>query len=177
MLNFFFARRVKSKRIAFFMMASILLCFGLPSSAQNPDKLYSFGIGLEGGVSPNVATTQMVDLGLTGRFSFHAGPGYVFMGTGYLLSRAGTDFQIPLRAGYKFTFAKGGFLMGELGYYFYRTSENNFPYQATTIRGLSIAPSVGVQFGVFEVGLRVDVIVNQAELSTIGFVLGWNFYG
>jgi hypothetical protein len=176
MLSFLFiARRVKLKRTPFFMMGSILLCFNISSSAQKPDKLYSFGIGLEGGVSPNVATTQMVDLGVTGRISIHAGPGYAFMGTGYLLSRAGTDFQIPLRVGYKFTFAKRGFLMGELGYYFYRTSENNFPYHATTIRGLSIAPSAGVQFGVFEVGLRGDVIINQAELSTIGFLLGWNF--
>jgi hypothetical protein len=168
-------RSVKLKRVPLFMIALLLLCFNVSSSAQKPGKLYSFGIGLEGGVSPNVATTQMVDLGVTGRFSLRAGPGYAFMGTGYLLSRVGTDFEIPLRAGYKITFSKRGFLMGELGYYFYRTSENNFPYHATTIGGLSIAPSAGMQFGVFEVGLRGDVIVNQAELSTVGFVLGWNF--
>jgi hypothetical protein len=140
--------------------------------AQKPGKLVSFGLGLEGGVSPNVGTTQYANFGLTARFSIHAGPGYAYIGTGYMFSRAGTEFQIPLRAGYKFIFSKQFFVNEEFGYYFYKKSD--YLDQATE-NGLSIATSVGMQFGIFDVGLRYDAIVNQNDFSTIGFFLGWNF--
>ena len=81
----------------------------------------SFGLGLEGGVSPRVATTQFVNLGLTARYSIHAGPGYAYIGTGYMVSREGIDFQIPIRAGYKFIFSKKFFVGEEFGYYFFGT--------------------------------------------------------
>src|SRR5450432_2497433 len=53
----------------------LLSGFGLFVFAQKPGKLTSFRLGLEGGVSPNVGTTQYANLGLTARFSLLAGPG------------------------------------------------------------------------------------------------------
>jgi hypothetical protein len=150
-----------------------MLCCSLSSLAQKSDKFESFGLGLEGGVSPNVATTQYANLGLTARFSVRVGPGYTYLGTGYMFSRTGLDFQIPIRVGYKFIFSKQFFVTEELGYYFYKNT-NNYSGQGTD-QGLSIATSVGVQFGVFELGLRYDAIVNHGDQSTIGFLLGWNF--
>jgi hypothetical protein len=141
--------------------------------AQKPGESTSFGVGLEGGVSPNVATTQYVNLGLTARFSVHAGPGYAYFGTGYMVSREGLDFQIPLRVGYKFIFSKKFFVSEEFGYYFFKDPES---YAGQTVEhGLSIATSAGIQWGIFDLGIRYDAIINQNNFSTIGFILGWNF--
>jgi hypothetical protein len=156
------------------LLASCMLCCSLSSLAQKPGKFESFGLGLEGGISPNVATTQYANLGLTARFSVRVGPGYTYLGTGYMVSRAGLDFQIPIRVGYKFIFSKQFFVTEELGYYFYKNPPDNYSGQGTD-QGLSIATSAGIQFGIFELGLRYDAIVNHGDASTIGFLLGWNF--
>lgn len=158
-------------------MKKLILIFLIAGSghfifAQKPGKSESFGLGLEGGVSPNVGTTQYANIGLTARFSLHAGPGYVYIGTGYMFSRVATDFQIPVRAGYKFIFSKQFFINEEFGYYFLKKSDY---LSQTTDNGLSIASSVGMQFGIFGVGLQYDAIVNQNDFSTIGFFIGWNF--
>ena len=146
---------------------------GLLVIAQKPGKLQSFGIGLEGGVSPSIATTQYANLGITASYSFLAGPGYAYLGTGYMVSRAGLNFQIPIRVGYKYIFSKRYFVSEEFGYYLYRDPDS---YAGQTVdRGLSLATSVGFQFSVFNVGLQYDAIINRSDLSTIGFVLGWNF--
>jgi hypothetical protein len=156
------------------LLASCILCCSLSSLAQKSGKFESFGLGLEGGVSPNVGRTQYANLGLTARFSIRVGPGYTYLGTGYMVSRAGVNFQIPLRVGYKFIFSKQFFVTEELGYYFYKNPPENYSGQGID-HGLSIATSAGVQFGIFELGLRYDAIVNHGDQSTIGFLLGWNF--
>jgi hypothetical protein len=156
-------------------LALILLLSGsgLFVYAQKPGKPTSFGLGLEGGVSPNVGTTQYVNFGLTARFSILAGPGYAYFGTGYMVSREGIDFQIPLRLGYKFIFSKKFFIQEEFGYYFFKDPES---YAGQTVlHGLSIATSAGLQLGIFDIGIQYDAIINQNNFSTIGFMLGWNF--
>jgi hypothetical protein len=158
-------------------MKKLILTFLMVGSghfgfAQKPGKTESFGLGLQGGVSPNVGTNQYANIGLTARFSIHAGPGYAYIGTGYMFSRAATGFQIPIRAGYKFIFSKQFFINEEFGYYFLKKSDY---LGQTTENGLSIATSVGMQFGIFDVGLQYDAIVNQNDFSTIGFFIGWNF--
>ena len=92
--------------------------------AQKTGKMESFGLGLEGGVSPSVATTQYANLDLTARFSIHAGPGYAYIGTGYMISREGVNFQIPIRAGYKFILSGKYFISEEFGYYFFKDAES-----------------------------------------------------
>jgi hypothetical protein len=146
---------------------------GLLVIGQKPGKSQSFGLGLEGGVSPGVATTQYANLGITARYSILAGRGYAYLGTGYMVSRAGLYFQIPIRVGYKYIFSKQYFVSGEFGYYFYRDPDS---YAGQTVEhGVSLATSVGFQFGVFDVGLQYEAILNHNDFSTIGFVLGWNF--
>lgn len=141
--------------------------------AQKPDKLTSFRLGLEGGVSPNVGTTQYFNLGLTAHYSLHAGPGYAYVGTGYMVSREGINFQIPIRVGYKFIFSKQFFIQEEFGYYFFKDPES---YAGQSVlHGLSIATSTGLQLGIFDIGIQYDAIINQNNFSTIGFMLGWNF--
>ena len=146
---------------------------GLFVYAQKPGKMTSFRLGLEGGVSPNVATTQFANLGLTARFSLLAGPGYAYIGTGYMASREAFDFQIPIRVGYKFIFSKQFFIQEEFGYYFYKNPDS---YAGQTVlHGLSLATSAGLQLGIFDVGIQYDAIINQSKFSTIGFMLGWSF--
>jgi hypothetical protein len=164
-----------AKSTLYFGLASCMICYSLISFAQKTGKSTSFGIGLEAGISPNVITTQFVNLSVVGRFSLHAGPGYAFLAVAYMVSRAGLDFQIPVRLGYKFLFSKQFFISEELGYYSYNTSEEHAPYQTTAINGLSLATSIGMQFGIFDLGLRYDAIINQTDKSTIGIMLGWNF--
>jgi hypothetical protein len=141
--------------------------------AQQPGKSQSFGIGVEGGVSPNVGTTQYVNLDLTARYAILAGPGYAYLGTGFMVSREGLNFQIPIRVGYKYIFSKKYFVSEEFGYYFFKDPDS---YAGQTVdHGVSLATSVGFQFSVFDVGLQYDAIINRNDFSTIGFVLGWNF--
>src|SRR5580765_4226571 len=125
-----------AKSAVYFAVASCMICCSLISFAQKAGKSKSFGIGLEAGVSPNMATNQFVNLSVVGRFSLHAGPGYAFIAAGYMVSRVASNFQIPIRAGYKFLFSKQFFISEEFGYYFYKTTEDHLPYQATTIKGL-----------------------------------------
>jgi len=141
--------------------------------AQKPGQLQGFRLGLETGISPDFGTTQYVNLGVTARYSVHAGPGYAYLGTGYMVSREGVDFQIPLLAGYKVMFSKKFFLAEELGYYFFKDPESYA--SQTAVHGLSLATSVGIQFGVFDLGLQYDLILNRNNFSTVGFILGWSF--
>jgi hypothetical protein len=82
------------------------------------------------------------------------------------------NFQIPIRAGYKFIFSKQFFITEEFGLYL---SKNFDEYSGQkSDNGLSLATSAGVQFGIFDIGLRYDAIVNHNDFSTIGFMLEWN---
>lgn len=163
---------VAKKRIVSIIFSGFLL-FGIQTAfAQKPGKSQSFGIGVDMGVSPNVGTTQFACFGITARYSILAGPGYAYVGTGLMVSRAALDFQIPVRLGYKFIFAKQYFVSGELGYYIYKNPDDD-SYGSSS--GLSIAPSFGVQFGVFDLAIRYYGIINNDNLSTLGISFGWNF--
>jgi hypothetical protein len=162
------------KKIAFFFLTTILSLESFSVLAQKSGVTQSFGIGLEMGVSPTVQTTQFFNFGLTARYSLHAGPGFVYIGTGFMISREALDFQIPIRGGYKFVFEKKYFITGELGYYIDKAptlSES----ESHTITGLAVAPSVGIQFGLFDLSARYCAAINDANASTIGLALTWNF--
>jgi hypothetical protein len=163
----------KYQKIAFIFLASLLSLESFSVLAQKSGVTQSFGIGLEMGVSPTVLTTQFVNFGLTARYSVHAGPGFAYVGTGFMISREALDFQIPIRAGYKFVFAKKYFISGELGYYIDKApllSES----ESHTITGLAVAPSVGMQFGLFDLSARYCAPINDSNASTIGLALTWN---
>jgi hypothetical protein len=151
----------------------LMVCFSFASLAQQPGKKQSFALGVEGGVNPDVANTQYANLGITARYAFLLGPGYIYIGTGYMVSREGFNFQIPIRAGYKFIFSKKFFIREELGYCLFKDPDS---YAGSTVSGaISIATGAGIQFGIFDLGIQYDAIVNHTNFSTIGFIIAWNF--
>jgi hypothetical protein len=163
----------KYKKIAFIILTTLLSLERSSALAQKSGVTRSFGIGLEMGISPTVLTTQFFNLGLTARYSFLAGPGFAYIGTGFMISREALDFQIPIRGGYKFIFSKKYFITGELGYYIDKASIYS-EFESHTITGLAVTPSIGIQFGLFDLSARYCAVINDENASTIGLALTWN---
>jgi hypothetical protein len=170
-----------------FALVAILLACSLQSNAQKPGKLFSVGFGLEGGAPVNnAATAYSFTAGMTLRFSLHAGPGFATLASGWNafipMNIAGNSsnlaVQIPIKAGYKYIFAGRFFVMGEMGYssfhYYYDNGDGTV--SSASSGGFTYAPSVGVQFGVMEIGVRYETIALKAgNISYVGFRLGFNF--
>src|SRR5450631_2783664 len=169
------------------LLAGFLLCCTLPSMAQRSGKLWSLGFGLEGGIPLNdAAKVYNFSGGLTARFSLRTGPGYGTITTGWLVfvpknidgMNPQVSLQIPIKGGYKYIFANHFFVMGELGYSFFQTyvGDGNGNLVKTSTGGFTYAPSVGVQFGVMDFGVRYETIaINTGNVSNLGFRLGFNF--
>jgi hypothetical protein len=180
----------------------ITLCFlilmgaGINVQAQKQTKKFSFGFGLEGGIlSGDLKEIYSASGGLTLRASYKAGPGFATLTSGLIayvpkaIESNDPDedielkpgYQIPFKAGYKFIFAKHFFLMGELGYSSF-TILTPDEYDETKFNkekqgGFTVAPSVGVNLGAFELGVKYEMIsgILDSNLSTIGVRLGFNF--
>ena len=165
----------------------LLVCSAMSVSAQNDSKKWSLGFGLEAG-SPTGDAKDSYNFtgGLTLRFSYKAGPGFATFTTGAVVfapkSLQGQDtkagLQIPFKAGYKYIFAKHLFIMGELGYssfrYYYKGLNNQLA--STSTSGFTYAPTVGANFGAFEVGIKYEsVSITGGNLSDFGLRLGFNF--
>ena len=169
------------------LFCSALLLAGLSSGAQKLSKKWSIGFGLEGGAPLGDAKTSYnFTGGLTLRFSYKAGPGFATFTTGGVVFAPkdikGTDvkagLQIPFKAGYKYIIGDHFFVMGELGYsafrYYYKDGNGNLVSASTG--GFTYAPTVGAQFGVFEVGIRYEgIAISGGTLSDVGLRLGFNF--
>ena len=160
--------------------------------AQKDGKAFSFGFGFEGG--PLVGDADIKDVfssefGLSLRFSYKAGPGYVTFTPGALLvmpkSVSEEDIKIgshiPLKLGYKYIFAEKFFVMGEAGYASYTvyeaTSESDEIFKQKD-GGFPFAPSVGVNLGKFEAGIRYETTRLKdfdTRVSLLGLRLGFNF--
>jgi hypothetical protein len=174
------------KQIQYFL-AVVLLCFAHSTMAQKPGKFFSFGFGFEGGIPQNYASTlYKFTLGGSVRFSLHAGPGFATISAGgnvfvpYEISGQGTKvaLQIPVEAGYKYIFLRHFFLMGELGYswfrYYSEGTDNNLVINRTG--GISYGPSLGVQLGSLELRLKYETMVlNSGNLNDLRLRLGFNF--
>lgn len=176
----------------------ILLVIALHSfnqaSAQTSGKRFSFGFGFEGGVVLSDADFKEAfssEAGISLRFSVKAGPGYVTFSPGALVVipkkiseddlKVGTRF--PLRIGYKYIFAGKFFVMGEAGYAAYTLYTANTEDEGENIikeksGGFTYAPSVGVNLGKFEAGVRYETTVlkdSDAKSGILGLRLGFNF--
>jgi hypothetical protein len=176
---------MKKTKLTAICAVLLLACFSL--SAQVDTKKFSVGFGLEAGKpTGDVKDSYNFTGGITVRFSYKAGPGFATFTTGavgYVPKKGlGHDtkaaLQIPFKAGYKFIFAQHVFVMGELGYsvyrYYYDDVNNNLASASTG--GFTFAPSVGVNFGVFEAGLKYESIaISGGTVSDIGIRLGFNF--
>lgn len=184
------------KKILTLMLAFVTITFANQLQAQN-GKPFSFGFGFEGG--PVVGDKGMKQAfgsqaGLSLRFSIKAGPGYVTLTPGGSLVipkkivddvKLGT--HIPIKLGYKYSFAGKFFVMAEGGYShytFYSASlEEEVNYEDIrnskySTGGFTWAPAVGVEFGKLELGLRYENTILKKEKSNVSLAalrVGFNF--
>lgn len=166
------------------------------TQAQRDSKKFSFGFGLEGGTVTGKFKSNDVYSGAGGitlRASYKVGPGFATLTSGALLYIPGnittenTDdlkvgVQIPLKAGYKFIFLKHLFVQGEAGYSAFKvgyTNGESEEVKTESYGGFTYAPTVGANFGAFEIGVRYETVVKVGnpgtDLSTAMVRLGFNF--
>ena len=158
--------------------------FAISTMAQKETKKFSVGLGFEPCFpTGNYTSAYSLVAGLTIRFSYHAGPGFVTLTTGALglapkkVTGQPTKLglQIPVRVGYKYIIQHHFFLMGETGladtkiYY-----SNQGKLQSLDRASFIIAPSVGVQFNAFEISLRYELNAKD-QAGIIGPRIGFNF--
>lgn len=163
----------------------LLMSVGNHVNAQSPDKAFSVGFGLEGGLTSGAANYHTMG-GLSIRFSYHVGPGFVTLGSGGFAwipksfegKTTKASLQIPVLAGYKYIFAKHFFAMGELGYSSFRVYYNggNGDVASTNYGGFTLSPTVGINFNAVELGLRYQTTsLSGGTVSAIGLRLAFNF--
>jgi hypothetical protein len=163
-----------------------LILVGSMAKAQKEGKAFSVGFGLEAGAPASSNTGYNFTSGITLRFSVHAGPGFVTLGTGAVAwvpkSFAGkstkASLQIPVTAGYKWIIAKPFFVMGELGYSSFRVYYNGGRSGVASISsgGFTYAPTVGVNFNALELGIKYEsTSLSGGTISGISLRLGFNF--
>ncbi|RAI98654.1 hypothetical protein LX64_04639 [Chitinophaga skermanii] len=163
----------------FKLLAVALLCItvSLQTQAQRKGKRFSFGFGIEAASTADklLKDTYSVGGGLSFRFSAKLGPGFLTAATGataYVPKDTDGDevkvgVHIPFKVGYKYIFARHFFVMGEGGYSYFRQSvvDDGGEKDAVQHNGFIVAPSAGVQFGVFELAFRYDYFtLKQATL-------------
>ena len=171
---------MKKTTVIFLMLA----CCAIKTMAQKESKAFSVGLGIEAGLPVgNYSAIYTSEVGLTIRFSYHAGPGFVTLTTGALgfapkkvagePSKLG--LQLPVRLGYKYIIQHHFFVMGEAGF------ANTKTYYGSQGKLLSVsrssfiaAPSAGVQFNAFEISLRYESNFKD-QAGIIGVRIGFNF--
>lgn len=183
------------RKILVLVIFIISLFFVNSLYAQKSGKLFSFGFGLEGGpiVDKEFKNSFSAEAGLSFRFSLKAGPGFVTFTPGGMVVipksvnedsvKVGT--HLPFKVGYKYIIADKLFVMVEGGYAFYTfyTADQN-TQGADDIKkerdgGFTYAPSVGLNLGVFELGLRYETTIlkksTDVKPALLALRLGFNF--
>jgi hypothetical protein len=169
------------------LFSLVLVIAGYSVSAQRESKNWSLGFGVEAGVPVgDFKDNYHFETGVTIRFEYKAGPGFLTFTSGVVGfdpkkvagEKTKAALQIPFKAGYKYIFVKHLFVMGELGFssfrYYYGGNNNNLLSSATG--GFTYAPSIGVNFGVFDAALKYESIaISGGAVSDIGIRLGLNF--
>lgn len=186
------------KKVLFVAAIAIAVLIANQAHAQKDDKQFSFGFGIEGGPIMGDKSFKEVfgsEVGLSIRFSYKVGPGYVTFTPGGLLvlpksvsendASVSVGTHVPLKLGYKYIIGKF-FVMAEGGYAFHTVytvdQDSQDINDAVKQRGggLTYAPSVGANFGVFEVGVRYEATMLKIEgvkytPSMVALRLGFNF--
>jgi hypothetical protein len=174
---------------------SLIVCFFLFSVSTNAQKyttkVFSGGFGIEGGLPSGSAETGMKgSFGVDVHFGFRAGPGFVtltggvngFLGAGNDQGRYYSDDYsggiFPVRVGYKHFFQRHVFIMADAGLQKYFVSRGNGDGRNENVNGIGFTycPSVGAQFGVFEISFKYEVFeVNGGNISNAAIRLGLDF--
>ena len=170
------------------ILSVILLTCAFSTQAQKNNKPWSLGFAVEGG-APTGEASQVYNFtfGITGRFSYHVGPGWATFTTGAVgfgpKSVYNEDLkvaeQIPFKLGYKYVVAGPFFVMGEAGYSvygYYRNAGYNETSTSFRTGGFTCAPSIGVTKGVFEAGLKYEsIFLSGGNISYFNLRLAFNF--
>jgi hypothetical protein len=152
------------KTIILFSLISFCV---ITTNAQKETKNFSVGLGLEAGVpTGSISNAYNFAAGLTIRFSYHVGTGFVTLttgGIGYAPKKIAGEsekvgLQIPVKAGYKYIIQHHFFVMGELGYSDFKTYYGDQGQVESVSTGtFLIAPAIGVQASAFEISLRYEI--------------------
>jgi hypothetical protein len=172
---------MKKTSVIFLMIAF----FAMKAAAQKETKKFSVGFGIETGIpTGQYSNLYQFAIGLTVKFSYHVGPGFVTLTSGAIGydpktivegQKKKVGLQIPVRAGYKFI-SHHFFAMGEVGYASFRSYYGlNGGVVSNSAGSMIAAPSVGVQFNAFEAGLRYDINLGNGGGGLFGVRLGFNF--
>lgn len=170
----------------------LLIAAETPALAQKEtDRGLGGGIGIKAGLPfGGPVTMSKGAFGVDLRFGLRAGPGFVtltlgLMGEPEALGTYGNrptgyygGFTFPeVSAGYKYFFHKHLFVMGEVGganYNFDYASPGEERRQTGTC--LTIAPSIGAQFGVADLSLRVQsYAAPEGLINVLAFRLAADF--
>lgn len=186
------------KKVLFVAAIAIAVLIANQAHAQKDDKQFSFGFGIEGGPIIGDKGFKEVfgsEVGLSIRFSYKVGPGYVTFTPGALLAlpksvsendeEVSVGTHIPLKLGYKYIIGKF-FVMAEGGYSFYTfyTVNQNSSGIDDAIKerrgGFTYAPTIGANFGKFELGVRYQATMLKVDdvtvkPSTVALRIGFNF--
>ena len=186
------------KKLFTIIFAACLLFSSIKTFAQKETKKWSIGILSEGGLPLGDAKNiYQATSGLSLRFSYHVGPGFVTLSGGAvayipknlfspsnLFDTSGTSnfkigLQIPIKVGYKFIFDHHFFVMAEVGNSIFRVyyDDGNDHVASTKLSGgFTFAAAAGVQFGSYELGIKYETIsVTGGSISNIGLRTGVNF--
>src|SRR5579862_564744 len=172
------------KKPTIIFVALLMICSSA-AFAQKETKLNSFGFGIEiGSPTGNIKNLYSAAAGLTLRYSHHIGPGFITFTTGGLgyapITSKGTPkraaIQIPVRAGYKYIFDHHFFVMGELGYSYFKYFYNsNGDIASATRNALTFGASAGLNLNAFELGVRYGVNITNNDGGVIAARIGFNF--
>jgi hypothetical protein len=172
------------KKIVLIFLIGAICC--AKASAQKESKTFSVGFGIEAGIpTGDLSNLYSAAIGLTIRFSYHVGPGFVTLTTGAIGydpktivvgQKKKVGLEIPVRAGYKYIIQHHFFVMGEIGYADFKSYYGQNGELVSTSSGSFIAaPSAGVQFNAFEVGLRYGMDFRSGGGGVFGVRIGFNF--
>jgi hypothetical protein len=176
----------------YYLLIPILLGISNSANAQKYNtKFFSGGLGIEAGLPSGSAETMMTGaFGLDAHFGFRAGPGFItliggivgYSGPGYDKGvDPSKDFNgaiIPVRVGYKYFIVRHLYVMADIGLqrHFLTHNDANGTRVNDMGTGLTYCPSIGVQFGVFEIAFKYEVNqVAGGNINDAAIRLGFDF--
>lgn len=176
------------------LAVSCLTLFSLRSFAQNETKKWSIGIMTEIGLPQgDIKSVYHTTSGLSLRFSYHVGPGFITLSAGGVafIPKIGAEdtssaviktlkvgVQVPVKVGYKYIFLHHIFIMGELGYSTFYTfyEDDNSEIQHSSAGGFDYSLTAGFQLNAFEIGFKYEAFqLPVNNINYIGARLGFNF--
>jgi hypothetical protein len=161
----------------------VIICsmFYLQSNAQFDDKKWNVSIGFKGGIplGGDIKPFYSLEDGADLRFSYKLGNGFATLSGGvnvYTPTKRNAfgvaAFQIPFLIGYKYKVVPHYFVMGEVGYSMFKSKYGTSNAVSETVSGFTYAPSIGRDFGPFDLSFRYEGILVKGSGSPSDYIVG-----